>query len=124
MPERKEDAISSDIGVCAIPVLAQAIAIAIGNEPVSVAISIATAAAYLRMRWDAGVIVASGAAGLIIAASLFSPPYAAANTAANAAFWMICAGVAALALGEMKVGRGSGGGIAGKKAAPYRTSAS
>ncbi|MFA5091320.1 MAG: hypothetical protein WC483_01635 [Candidatus Paceibacterota bacterium] len=126
-PESKGEAAYGDIAACATPVLAQIAAIIAGNELFSAAISIAVAAIFLRMRWNAGAVVASGATGIIIAAAQFTGPYAAANSAANAAYWMICAGVAALALAEMK-GMGAGGGNSGgmekKKAAPYRTRAS
>jgi Mg2+/Co2+ transporter CorB len=107
-PEGKDIGKSGNSAAYAIPVLAQIAGTIMGNEFFNVAASLAIAVAYLRMGWDAGVLVASGAAGLIIAAAFFSQPGVTANAAANSAYWIVSAGVLALALEQMKSRGGIG----------------
>lgn len=81
----------------AVPVLATAAGMLIGNEFAIIALSAITAGIFIRTKWAAGGIMASSAAGLALSAALATQDREMSGFAAHAAYWMACAGVLAVA---------------------------
>lgn len=82
----------------AVPVIAQAIGIISGSEAAAIILAASTAILFRYIGWDAGAIVATAAAGIVVCAMSFQNGSQLPGSAAHAAYWMACAGALSLAL--------------------------